>query len=241
MGCHAVLEISGLHLLYQRQNQSCYCWAAWKTRSPSPSISHTRAGAHLVVGRPSPQFLSRSLLVPFGEPNICQTSNLIACSLGMVGWLTWNPQKRMNGPRLIGFSLVILSFGYPLYIALPQALKELEDPAATYAHDLAKRLQAASVYGAIAGTGCYSNPWAGEPIEPSVALFTNQPYYDCESNPTTERLKRSAANLVIVYRRLPLIAGLDQDPAFKNLDSVLFPSKDEADTYPWKVYQIDGT
>jgi hypothetical protein len=159
----------------------------------------------------------------------------------MVGWLTWNPQKRMNGPRLIGFSLVILSFGYPLYIALPQALKELEDPAATYAHDLAKRLQAASVYGAIAGTGCYSNPWAGEPIEPSVALFTNQPYYDCESNPTTERLKRSAANLVIVYRRLPLIAGLDQDPAFKNLDSVLFPSKEEADTYPWKVYQIDGT
>jgi hypothetical protein len=164
---------------------------------------------------------------------------LIAASLGMAAWLTRHPYNRTKWPRLIGFSLITLSFAYPLVGTLPRALKGLEDPAATYAYDLAKRLQAAGLYGAIAGTGCYRNPWEGEPVEPYVALFTNQRYYDCEPNPTAERLKGSRAKLVIVDRRLPLTATLEQDPAFKNLDHVLFTSKEEADTYPLKVYQLE--
>jgi hypothetical protein len=168
-------------------------------------------------------------------------SFLIACSLGMVTWLTQNSSKRINWPRLIGFSLITLSFVHPLYAALPQALKGLEDPAATYAYDLAKRLQAAGIHGAIVTARGYSQPWVGEYIGSYIGFFTNQPYYGGESNPTAETLKWSGAKLAIIDRRLPLITELDQDPSFKNLDSVLFTSKEEADTYPLKIYQIDGT
>ncbi len=54
-----------------------------------------------------------------------------------------------------------------------------------------------------------------------VALFLNQPYLGEETAPAAAKFKASGARLVIVDRQLPL-AELDRDPAFRDLDKVLF-------------------
>lgn len=51
------------------------------------------------------------------------------------------------------------------------------------------------------------------------------------------KFKASGARLLIVDRQFPR-ADLELDPAFRDLDTVLFKSKEEADQYPLKTYQV---
>jgi hypothetical protein len=163
---------------------------------------------------------------------------LITAGLGMVVWLTRDVQGRLNLPRLIGLGLVTLSFAYPSCVMLPRALGGLENVQTRYGYDLAKRMQAAGLYGPMAGAGGYENTWGGYSVGVYLAFYMKQPYLGNEVRPTPARFKSTDAKFIIIDRQLPLAAELDQDTAFENLDGVLFRTPEEARTYPMKVYRM---
>ena len=70
-----------------------------------------------------------------------------------------------------------------------------------------------------------------------MAFFMNQPWYGEEQHPTLERLKAVPAMLYVVPRHAYILAQLDVDPSLRNLDALLFDSAEEAQRYPWQVYQ----
>jgi hypothetical protein len=168
---------------------------------------------------------------------------LFAAVIGMIFWLTRHAHERNNFPRIIGICLIVISFGNPIRLTLPVALQGLDYPPGIYSKDFAVRLEAAKVHGPIAGVGEHSNPlhgeytWHGDYIGQYLALFTNQPYFGSERVADAVKLKSSGARLVVLDRHLPH-GELEQDPSFRNLDSELFRSKQEADQYPLKAFLV---
>lgn len=162
---------------------------------------------------------------------------LIAAVIGMIVWLTRQAQERNNFPRIIGICLIVISFGNPIRLVLPVALQGIDYPQGIYTKDFAARLEAAKMQGSIAGVGEASNPWQGEYIGQYLALFTNQPYFGSEPVADAVKLKSSGARLIVLDRHLPH-GELENDPSFRNLDSDLFGSKQEADQYPLKAFLV---
>lgn len=156
---------------------------------------------------------------------------LFAASAGMVTWLAPEIRLRWNWPRLFGFAVVTLCFVLPARTALQRAFTgTIEKQRGVHASDLAKKLKAAGIHGAIAG---------GEADGFYVAFYTDQPWHGHELIPTAESFKASGAKLALVHRNEEaLISELNQDPALVNLDSLLFHDQAEADKFPLKVYQI---
>lgn len=154
---------------------------------------------------------------------------LIAASVGMVVWLTCEVRGRINVLQLVGVGLVVCSFATPALMKLPRGLQGLE-ASSVDAYALAKKLEVAGIQGALAG--------ADSKLGLFVAFFMNQPWHGDEQHTTLARLKASRAKLGVINRHSPLIAKLDADSTFENLDSVLFESEEEALKFPLKVYKI---
>ncbi len=154
---------------------------------------------------------------------------LLVASIGMINWLTHTDRSKVNLPRIIGFGLVVCSFAFPIYLQLPSALTGLKHPS-ILAYHLAKKLETAHIYGPLAGVDRKEGLF--------VAFFLNQPWYGEEQHTTMERLKQSQAKLFVIDRHSPLLSELDRDPLFRNLETVLFPSGEEVQKFPWKIYQI---
>jgi hypothetical protein len=81
--------------------------------------------------------------------------------------------------------------------------------------------------------------WPVQYVE-SISFYLEQPYYGHEVDTTPERIKGSGARFVFVRRGEPLTEQLDRDPTFRDLDTLLFESKKEAERNPVRVYEIDG-
>jgi hypothetical protein len=162
---------------------------------------------------------------------------LVAAGIGMVVSLTPHVQGKMNRPRLVGLALVTLYFGIAACHGLRGALRGIENPSAVCAAELAGKLKAAGLQGAMAGAG-KTRGWDVQYVE-GISFYLGQPYYGHEINPTPERIKDSGAKLVFVRRGEPLTKQLDRDPAFTNLDPLLFESDKAADQFPVSVYQVD--
>ncbi len=162
---------------------------------------------------------------------------LIAAAMGMMVWLISHAQEKNNFPRIIVICLLVISFGNPIRLILPVALRGLDYAPGIYTQDLAARLEAAQVHGPIAGVGEPPNPWQGEYIGHYLAMFTNQPYFGSERVADAVKLKSSGARLIVLDRHLPH-GELEQDPSFRDLDSELFGSKQEADQYPLKAFLV---
>jgi membrane-associated protease RseP (regulator of RpoE activity) len=76
-----------------------------------------------------------------------------------------------------------------------------------------------------------------------TAYFLNMPWHGDEVQPTAESFLKSGARLVVVTRGEtenfnPLARSLAEHPGFRNLDSVLFASPDEAKEFPLAVFEI---
>ena len=153
---------------------------------------------------------------------------LLTASMGFVMSLTRSLRCWQRGASYVGWLLVVSSFALPMLTKLPVALRGLEDPS-VIAHALAMKLQAAHVSGPLAGIGTKEGLY--------MAFFMNQPWYGEEPHPTLERLKTVPAMLYVIPRHADLLAQLDADTTFRNLDSLLFASAEEAQCYPWRVYQ----
>jgi len=158
---------------------------------------------------------------------------LLTASLGLV--MAWSRHLRgwQRGLWYVGLLLVVSSFALPVLTKLPKALRGLETPGVA-APELATKLQAAQMSGPLAGIGTLEELYVGL----SIAFFTNQPFYGVEHQPTLERIKAARATLYVIPCHSPLLAQLDADATFRNLDALLFTSAEEAQRYPWCVYQM---
>ena len=132
--------------------------------------------------------------------------------------------------------LVTLSFLHPLASSLPRALQGISNIAATRAEGMADRIKSAGLHGPIAGAGDCRAYYAQY-----VSFLLQQRYFGCEDKPTIDQIKNSDANVFIVSRQSPLIAQLDQDSSFANLDGVLFESQDRAAGSALTAYQIKAS
>ena len=153
---------------------------------------------------------------------------ILTASMGFVLSLTRSLCRWQRGASYVGLLLVVSSFAFPVLTKLPTALRGLGDPS-VIAHALAMKLQAAHVSGPLAGIGTKEGLY--------MAFFMNQPWYGEEQHPTLERLKAVPAMLYVIPRHADLLAQLDADPTLRNLDALLFASAEEAQHYPWRVYQ----
>jgi hypothetical protein len=142
----------------------------------------------------------------------------------------------MNVFQGFGAVLIVVSFIYGPARKLPEAVRGLNQSVGAVSKDLADKLDSLRLEGAIAAAGdC--NGRTGQSAH-YVAFFKNQPFYGCEAMPTQDRIKNSGASLILVDRRLTsLIAEMEDDPFFKNMDASLFNSREEASTYPVTVYR----
>jgi hypothetical protein len=153
---------------------------------------------------------------------------LLAASMGLVDSLSQHLRRWRRGAWCVGVLLVVSSFAFPVLTKLPKALRGLETPGVA-AHRLSTKLRAAHISGPLAGIGTKEGLY--------IAFFMNQPWYGEERQPTLERIKAAPATLYVMPRHSPLFALLDEDATFRNLDALLFTSVEEAQRYPWRVYQ----
>jgi hypothetical protein len=149
--------------------------------------------------------------------------------MGMLGWLTSKDRARRQWLGLFGFGLIMASFTAPALLPLPTTLRGHANQG-VYAHALAQKLQTAGISGPLAGVANVRGMY--------IAFFMKQPWYGSEENPTPARLKASQATLIVVPRNSPLLATLDHETGFQDLDRVLFVSEAEAGPFPWKLYRI---
>jgi hypothetical protein len=161
---------------------------------------------------------------------------LIIASMGLVVHLTRAGQSKLSAARVIGMGLVTLSFLHPLATSLPRALQGISNIGATRAEGLADRIKSAGLQGPIAGAGDCRTYYAQY-----VSFLLQQRYFGCEDKPTIDKIKNSDANVVIVSRQSPLIAQLDQDSSFSNLDAVLFESPDRAAGSALTAYRLNAS
>ena len=138
--------------------------------------------------------------------------------------------------RWLGAALVTLSFGLPALSQLPFALGGIPDPASTVARVLAARLTQARISGPVAGSALVFGNRTGL----FLAFHLDQPWYGDEPNASVDGFTRSGARLVAVNRHQPIAGELETDPAFRDLDGQLFTSKEEAEAYPVKLYEVLG-
>jgi hypothetical protein len=153
---------------------------------------------------------------------------VLTAGMGFVLSLTRRLCRWQRGASYVGLLLVVSSFALPVLTKLPIALRGLEKPS-VIAHALAMKLQAAHISGPLAGIGTKEGLY--------MAFFMNQPWYGEEQYPTMERLKAVPAMLYIIPRQADIRVKLDADPTLRNLDLLLFDSAEEAQRYPWQVYQ----
>jgi hypothetical protein len=137
-------------------------------------------------------------------------------------------------PWVLALSLVAVSYALPAAVRVAIALEGIPDPASQVAMALAEKLRAAQIRGPIAGSGLIAGGRTGL----YVAFLMNEPWYGDEVSPTVPALKRSGARLFVIARRHPLTNQLRLEPAFKDLDGLLFSSKEEAEQFPLQVFQL---
>jgi hypothetical protein len=162
---------------------------------------------------------------------------LVASSLGTVVSLTSTIRGRINVPRLVGFSLVTLSFVQTPVLNVANALTSVDDKYVRLSSDLATKVHALGRDGSFVSVGTC----LGDVPPMFVALFLNQVYHGCEISPTLMNVKGSGAKLILVVRSLPLIDELERDPQFEDLDSILFKTSEVAAQFPVKVFQMQTT
>jgi hypothetical protein len=154
---------------------------------------------------------------------------LLAGSLGLVGSLTLQPGGSGKVTSVLSTLLVCLSFWISGAHTLLSLLAERSRPVTSAWVTLGDKLRNTGHAGTVAGnhrSALY------------VSWRMDQPFYGTNPEATASDFRKSRARLVIVERDSPVVAELDRDSFFKNLDSTLFAEPDEAAQFYYKVYEV---
>ncbi|MFT4589649.1 MAG: hypothetical protein ACI9VS_003832 [Candidatus Binatia bacterium] len=157
----------------------------------------------------------------------------VACS-GLLFHLVSAFAKQAERIRGLGIRLLAGSFALPALIWLLAACVGIPNAASWSSRILADRIEAANVNGPIAGSATIQGGRAGL----YTAYYLNQPWHGDEPNMSPENLKKSGARIAIVFRFDPSFSQLQFNPAFRNLDALLFRSSEEAAEFPLAAFEI---
>ena len=146
--------------------------------------------------------------------------------------------------RWLALFMVCASFGMVPMFGASFALMGSTNAETRVAKELADKIQVANVKGSIAGSGLVQLGGLPQRAGLYAAFFLGVPWHGDEVNATPERFLASGARLAVVPRGSgdspsTLVQSLLANPSFRDLDSVLFKSADEAKAFPLRVFEIN--
>jgi len=161
---------------------------------------------------------------------------LVVAAVGSVYWLTREGARGANVGRLIGLTIVVMSFAKPNVERIQDeySAAAIAQGRGVLARAMAARLAEHDVRGPIADGLAEQKKHPGL----AVAFHMNQPWYGGDARIDPAAAVASGAEIFITQRSSAWARSVDRHPAFESLDPVLFGSTDEADRSPWKAYRI---
>jgi hypothetical protein len=166
----------------------------------------------------------------------------LAAALSVAASLTRKAAEQRPWARWLAVGFVCVSFGLLPFFRTLAAASGLRHEGGRVAQALAAKMRQASLVGPVAGSGM-GQATDFQRAGLYTAYFLNMPWHGDEVQPTAESFLKSGARLVVVTRGEtenfnPLARSLAEHPGFRNLDSVLFASPDEAKEFPLAVFEI---
>jgi len=148
---------------------------------------------------------------------------LAVAATGFVASITSEGAGYSRWHRLAGLLIVFVSFVQDpvAWRASSSAARELP---ATYAAEAARKLEAAGLWGPVAGAGKDPAWPGGEHTHLYLAYYLNAPDHGAEVAPTADRCTESGAALLVVPRNADVARDLAHDSRFRDLDEILFGS-----------------
>ena len=158
-------------------------------------------------------------------------------------FLQWLPRRfvRRRFPARLLVVIVGVLFGLPMSPRLAIALEDRLHLGGLVALELVERMRSANVGGAIAEDGMLMGSWTGL----YLACLLNKRWFSGSPDATgMDYLSRGAE--IVVRRQHRVNDEMKLNPAFRDLDAVLFSEEGEggvlgnlAGSFPLQVYQIE--
>ena len=163
----------------------------------------------------------------------CYPLLMIAC----FGFLDWIP-KQFEWPKFphtFATALIAILFALPIIPRLASSLEGVPNPGGYVALDLAERMETAQLSGTIAGDALLMGSRTGL----FIAALLNQKWIGDSPDVVGTDYISNGADLIIVHRQHRVNSDMEFNPAFRDLDTVLFPDKMQAEEFPLRVYQVN--
>lgn len=138
-------------------------------------------------------------------------------------------------PQRFAAGLLALFFAFPLLPRTAVAFEGIPNPGGYAGIDLVDRIKAANLSGSVAGNALL----AGNRTGLYVAALLHEPWYGDKDDVLGTDYLLSGVDLIVVDRQHRVNSDMEFNPAFRDLDTVLFSDKIQASQYPLRVYQIN--
>ena len=158
---------------------------------------------------------------------------MLVAAFGVVEWL---PQAYAwkGFPQRFAAGLLALLFAFPLLPRTAVAFEGIPNPGGYAALDLVDRIKVTNLSGPVAGNAFL----AGNRTGLYVAALLHEPWYGDKDDVLGTDYLLSGAELIVVDRQHRVNSDMEFNPAFRDLDTILFSDKLQAAQYPLRVYQI---
>jgi len=152
-------------------------------------------------------------------------------------FLEWLPQQAGWDRFPVKFASAVLTilFALPMIPRFAASLEGMANPGGYAILELVDRMKASNISGTIAGDGMLMGTRTGL----SIAALLNEKWVGDSPDVVGTDYLSCGADLIIVHRQHRVNSDMEFSPAFRDLDTVLFPDKMQADTFPLRVYQVN--
>ena len=153
------------------------------------------------------------------------------------GFLDWLPKQFdwAKFPNTFASSVVAVLFALPIIPRLASSLEGVPNPGGYVALDLVDRIETAQIKGTIAGDALLMGSRTGL----FIAALLNEKWIGDSPDVIGTDYISNGADLIIVHRQHRVNSDMEFNPAFRDLDTVLFPDKMQAEEFPLRVYQVN--
>jgi hypothetical protein len=152
-------------------------------------------------------------------------------------FLEWLPEQAGWDRFPVKFASTVLAilFALPMIPRFAASLEGMANPGGYAILELVDRMKASNISGTVAGDGMLMGTRTGLAI---AALLNEKWVGDSPDVVGTDYLS-CGADLIIVHRQHRVNSDMEFSPAFRDLDTILFSDKMQADEFPLRVYQVN--
>lgn len=152
-------------------------------------------------------------------------------------FLEWLPQYAGwdRFPSKFATMVLAILFALPMIPRFAASLEGMANPGGYAILELVDRMKASNISGPVAGDGMLMGTRTGL----SIATLLNEPWVGDSPDVVGTDYLSCGAELIIVHRQHRVNSDMEFSPAFRDLDTVLFPDKMQAGEFPLRVYQVN--